>query len=191
MEVKMPKIDIDQDVFEFLQKNAIPFVDTPNTVLKRLLKIGNIGSPKAKETKAIMATTNSTSGIAGIDTNDFVHTVLKKEFPEGYQRKPPYRFMFETVNSIIYFQNFNQPSATLWYRITKKPLQVLRDSSKESFICLTNPAEGIVYQIPLKDIESKLASSNWTRDYLEINIDHVSNKWKELDWHIRQYLKSY
>lgn len=184
----MPKIDVDQDVFEFLQKNAIPFVDTPNTVLKRLLKIGNISSPTTKETKATMTTINSTSGI---DTNDFVRKVLEKEFPEGYQRKSPYRFMFETPNYLIYFQNFNQPSATLWYRITKKPLQVLRNSGKECFICLTNPAEGIAYQIPLKDIESRLATSNWTRDYLEINIDHVSNKWKELDWHIRQYLKSY
>lgn len=184
----MPKIDIDQDVFEFLQKKAIPFVDTPNTVLKRLLKIGNINLPTPTETKTTMTTTNTTPGI---DTIDFVLIVLEKEFPEGYQRKSPYRFMFETSNSLIYFQNFNQPSATLWYRITRKPLQLLKNSGKKSFICLTNPAERIAYQIPLKDIESKLATSNWTRDYLEINIDHISNKWKELDWHIRQYLKSY
>jgi hypothetical protein len=99
--------------------------------------------------------------------------------------------MFESANSLIYFQNFNQASATLWYRITKKPLKVLRDSRKKCIICLTNPAEGVAYLIPLEDIESKLAHSNWGRDYLEINIDHVSSKWKELDWNIKQYLKSY
>ena len=31
------KIEIDQEVCEFLQKNAIPFVDTPNSVLRKLL----------------------------------------------------------------------------------------------------------------------------------------------------------
>jgi len=184
----MTKIDVDQEVFEFLQQNAIPFVDTPNTVLKRLLKIGKVSSNTTKEAKPAMTVTKHNTSI---DSNDFVHIVLNKEFPDGCQRKSPYRFMFESSNSLIYFQNFNQASATLWYRITKKPLKVLRDSRKKCFICLTNPAEGIAYLIPLEDIESKLASSNWDRDYLEINIDHVSSKWKELDWNIKQYLKSY
>ena len=31
------KIEIDNEVFAFLEKNAKPFVDTPNTVLRRLL----------------------------------------------------------------------------------------------------------------------------------------------------------
>ncbi len=186
----MTKIDVDQEVFEFLQKNAIPFVDTPNTVLRRLLKIGKSDSAKTtKGTRSAMTTKNKTT--SSIDTNDFVKIILDKELPEGYQRKSPYRFMFESNTRLIYFQNFNQPSATLWYRITNKPLKVLRESEKKCFICLTNPAEGIAYQIPLEDIESKLVSSNWNRDYLEINIDHVSHKWKELDWNIKQYLKSY
>lgn len=184
----MPKIDVDQEVFEFLQNNAVPFVDSPNTVLRRLLKIGIASSPKTKKTEPTMTTIKDASNM---DTNDFVQIVLNKEFPGGHQRKSPYRFMFETSNALIYFQNFNQPSATLWYRITAKPLQVLRASKKVCFICLTNPAEGVAYYIPLKDIESKLISSSWDRDYLEINIDHVSNKWKELDWNIKQYLKTY
>ena len=33
----MKKIDIDNEVFLFLQKKAIPFVDTPNLTLRRLL----------------------------------------------------------------------------------------------------------------------------------------------------------
>lgn len=32
-----PHIELDQEIFEFLQTKAEPFVDTPNTVLRRLL----------------------------------------------------------------------------------------------------------------------------------------------------------
>ena len=35
--MKMHSIDIDDKIWHFLQKNAEPFVDTPNSVLKRLL----------------------------------------------------------------------------------------------------------------------------------------------------------
>lgn len=39
-----PTIRIDEDVFEELKKHAEPFVDTPNTVLRRLLNLGDAGS---------------------------------------------------------------------------------------------------------------------------------------------------
>lgn len=35
------QIDLDQDIFEYLKSEAEPFVDTPNTVLRRLLGIGD------------------------------------------------------------------------------------------------------------------------------------------------------
>ena len=35
----MPEVDLDSDVFEYLQSEAQPFVDTPSTVLRRLLKL--------------------------------------------------------------------------------------------------------------------------------------------------------
>jgi hypothetical protein len=38
-----PTIRIDDDVFAELKKHAEPFVDTPNTVLRRLLKLGETG----------------------------------------------------------------------------------------------------------------------------------------------------
>lgn len=47
--MRMLKIDVDQDVFEYLKKNAEPFIDTPNDVLRRLLlgqEKGIIGSFK-------------------------------------------------------------------------------------------------------------------------------------------------
>jgi hypothetical protein len=39
-----PTIRIDDDVFDELKKHAEPFVDTPNTVLRRLLNLGHSGS---------------------------------------------------------------------------------------------------------------------------------------------------
>jgi hypothetical protein len=35
-----PHVELDQEIFEFLQTNAVPLVDTPNTVLRRLLGLG-------------------------------------------------------------------------------------------------------------------------------------------------------
>jgi len=185
----MVKIDIDQEIFEFLQKDAKPFVDTPNTVLRRLLQIGNKSSPQSNKVKPAISILNKKT--SQIDTNEFVQRVLSKEFPGKFRKKSPYRYMFESANLLIYFQNFNQKSTTLWYRINEKPLRVLKDSSKKCFLCLTNPAESIAYLIPLEEVEKQVVSSNYERDYLEINIDHVSRKWKELDWNIKQFLETY
>ena len=45
----MESIKIDNDVFEYLQKHARPFVDTPNSTLRRLLfNDSNAPSPKPK-----------------------------------------------------------------------------------------------------------------------------------------------
>ncbi len=38
------EIRIDEDVFDELKKHAEPFVDTPNTVLRRLLGLGEVGA---------------------------------------------------------------------------------------------------------------------------------------------------
>lgn len=45
----MESIEIDNDVFAYLQKNARPFIDTPNSTLRRLLRIDSAataGRPK-------------------------------------------------------------------------------------------------------------------------------------------------
>lgn len=49
------QIDLDGDIFEYLQSKAEPFVDTPNTVLRRLLGLEdatNGHSPKGAEPPA-------------------------------------------------------------------------------------------------------------------------------------------
>ena len=45
----MRKIDIDEDVWGFLKKNAEPFEDTPNSVLKRLL-FANLATTRGSQT---------------------------------------------------------------------------------------------------------------------------------------------
>ena len=46
-----PEIELDQDIFDFLKTKAEPFVDTPSSVLRRLLGLG-------------VATSGDTNGIA-------------------------------------------------------------------------------------------------------------------------------
>jgi len=42
-------IKVDPEVFGYLQKHAIPFVDTPNTTLRRLLGIDQVSAPPVAE----------------------------------------------------------------------------------------------------------------------------------------------
>ena len=43
----MRKIEIDDEVFAYLQGNAIPYVETPNLTLRRLFKLNGKTSPTA------------------------------------------------------------------------------------------------------------------------------------------------
>ena len=55
--MKMYSIEIDEKVWSYLQKNAEPFVDTPNTVLNRLL----LGTRKETSTPASLPANPSVS----------------------------------------------------------------------------------------------------------------------------------
>lgn len=50
------QVDLDDEVFEYLKSKAEPFVDTPNSVLRRLLGIDGRGRPTAKATHASQPT---------------------------------------------------------------------------------------------------------------------------------------
>jgi hypothetical protein len=57
----MRKIEIDDEVFAYLQGNAIPYVETPNLTLRRLFKLNGKTSPtppppRGKEQKADLPT---------------------------------------------------------------------------------------------------------------------------------------
>jgi hypothetical protein len=57
----MPAIDVDRDVYDALQALAIPFEDTPTSVLRRLLALDTTSSPTARggNTSARRATVGS------------------------------------------------------------------------------------------------------------------------------------
>lgn len=58
-------IDLDGDIFEYLRSQAEPFVDTPNTVLRRLLGLEHAASPPAAngaEPPAVQAPSGRANG---------------------------------------------------------------------------------------------------------------------------------
>ncbi|MCH8536061.1 MAG: hypothetical protein LAT51_13405 [Flavobacteriaceae bacterium] len=182
----MKKIDVDDQVFSFLQKQAIPFEDTPNTVLRRLLfekenkPRSNLKSDKIERKE---------DARKSIDTDTFVKSVLRKYFDENFKKVPPFRYMFDLPDKLVYFQNFNeQYSENLWYRLRKSALDKLRRSNKNAFICFTNPSDNLYYAIPIESIEEKSQSSDWERNDIEVNIDHKHRRWREFDWNIRKFL---
>jgi len=69
----MQTIQIDADVFAVLQKNAQPFIDTPNSTLRRLLGIDLVVSPVPVE----------------LDQGDEVLEKLLKESMESVRTKAP------------------------------------------------------------------------------------------------------
>jgi hypothetical protein len=125
------------------------------------------------------------------DVEGFLRDILTQEFEGGFTRRLPYRMMFESPGRVVYFRNFNKQSDKLWYRVTEVPWRQLRQSNKAATICFTNPAERTAYAIPVEDIEARIDKTQWKRDYLEVNINHIASRWIELDWSIERYLKSW
>ena len=122
-------------------------------------------------------------------TQEFVELILRTEFGDGFRTVKPYRFMFESTNRLVYFQNFDVPGQKVWYRIKQRPLKRLRESDREPIICLTNPE--FFYAIPLKDVDEQVEKSGWRRDDLEVNIDTRTSMWRELNWPVGKYRKEY
>ena len=181
------KIEVDNEIYEYLRKKAIPFEDTPNTVLRRLLFGERPEAVSTVRSASIGIQTTRQKTVSDI----FVSFLLKSEFGGGFSKTAGYRMMYESGTHRIYFQNFNKPSEKIWFRITENPLKLLAQTDKEGIICLTNPAERYAYILPVKDIMEQARRSGWTRDYLEVNIDVPSSRWIELNWRIDSYLHKY
>ncbi|MFH1019420.1 MAG: hypothetical protein V1782_02245 [Pseudomonadota bacterium] len=182
----MVSIEIDEDIFNHLKSFAEPFIDTPNTVLRRLLF-----SEKQpyREASAEMSTSAALTKGLGASSEGFVSSFLQDRYGEKFRTKTPFRTMFESENHLIYFQNFNKSGTTnLWYRLSESSLKVLRKTTKIAVVCFTNPSEGIIIAIPMKDIDEQLVRTSWQKDFLEVNIDPTNLRWRELDWSLQQYL---
>jgi hypothetical protein len=171
----MHKIEIDDEVYDFLKRQAEPFRDTPNSVLRRLL----LKKPFRPEPVPVPP-----------QPEGFAHRFLAKTFNEIFTSRSPYRMMFESPNTIVYFQNFDKPGrSNLWYRLNKKPLDTMRKTRKGAFLCFTNPAESYAYLIPLAHLDDHVPASRWKGESLEVNIDPADNRWRGLDWKLDTYFK--
>lgn len=150
----MKRIEIDDEVFEFLQKNAVPLLDTPNTVLRKLLlgqdvqlhsnlKIDDSKKERLKKHPRFIS-------------ENLISNILKTEFNEDFHILKPNQYMFESDSYLIYFQNYNKEKENLWFRIQEKPLNLLKQCTKKAFICLTYPPDYSFYLIPTKDIQNQI-----------------------------------
>jgi predicted nucleic acid-binding protein len=100
--------------------------------------------------------------------------------------------MFESEKHLVYFQNFSKVGTSdLWYRLSKDPLNILRNTQKIALVCFTNPSENIVFEIPINDIDKRAAETKWIKDFFEVNIDPANSIWRELDWQIEKYLVNF
>jgi hypothetical protein len=117
-----------------------------------------------------------------------IRQYLDKQFGGNFRTRTPYRMMYENQFYIVYFQNFDlRGSPNYWYRLAEKPLRILIGSSKNAYVCLTNPADQMGYLIPIKDILDHVQRANWSRKDIEVNIDPAESRWRELKWKIKGY----
>ena len=181
----MVSIEIDEDIFNHLKSMAEPFVDTPNTVLRRLLfpECQPLNEASTKE-----STPATLSRVLESSSEVFASSFLQDRYGEKFRTKTPFRTMFESEKHLIYFQNFNKSGTiNLWYRLSESSLNTLRKTTKIAIVCFTNPSENIVIEIPMKDIDKQIAKSSWKKEFIEVNIDPANLRWRELDWSLQQY----
>lgn len=183
----MITIEVDEEVYSKLKTQAEPFVDTPNMVLRRLLFPELQLAVQASTTSH--STCESSPKSSAISSEVFAASFLANRYREKFRMKTPYRTMFESENHLVYFRNFNKAGTTnLWYRLSEGSLDALRTTEKIAIVCFTNPAEGTVFEIPMKDIDLQAAKAKWGKEFFEVNIDPASLRWRELDWSIEKYL---
>jgi predicted transcriptional regulator len=185
----MVTIEIDDDLYNQLKLLAEPFIDTPNTVIRKLISLAQNSTNKL--TRSNSSTSYTIKQDQGLSSLSFMNSFLKNRYKEKFHVRSPYRTMFESENYLVYFQNFNKKDTNnLWYRLKNDSLKILRQSNKNALVCFTNPSEKIVFEIPVKDIDKKAAEVKWNRNFFEVNIDPANSRWRELDWKIESYLVS-
>lgn len=175
----MNTIKIDDDVMRYLKSKADPFNDSPNSVLRRVL-----GLDKSKTTKS--RNENLKGGI--MKSDEFVRKVISEHY--NYEERPQkvgrFRYLFNLDGKLVYFQNFNEPTNNLWYRLRSNAIEKLKNKNG-SEIVLTYPVERVFYIIKVADLVEKLDQNNWKRDDIEVNIDPDQDFWRELSWRLNKF----
>lgn len=198
-------IEIDDEVFAFLQARARPLIDTPNDVL-RLVLLGDSGDNETKISTPNVSNSRPDEGRLVVKDKDksvqalvreegyrkeFCDFLLQNEFGGNFEKCGRYQWMFENSERIVYFQNFNKESDKTWYRLHGNAIRRLKSADKEITVCFTNPLEAYAYVIPYSDIEKKAESIGYDKDSMEVNIDNIHSRWHELKWNISPYLRKY
>ncbi len=180
----MPVIKVDNQVYQGLQQLARPFMDRPNDVLRRLLRLDNGDDGNLSFGQDRPRNPGRFSEMGRV-----AREILAAEFADDFSRVAPYRCLYEGRKALIYFQNFNKMTDHLWFRIGRAPLEKLAVTRKRAFLCLTCPAMHFAYLIPygLMAKRQKHFPDYGKGDSLVINVKVGANYWTELQWKIGGY----
>lgn len=182
----MHRIEVDNEVMALLEEHARPFSDSPNSVLRRLLSLPD--SARARSKRSSTPSNKSPNTVQTPSSDSFINEILSSRFDGPFNTVGRFRMMFDSDSQRVYFQNFNQSgTSNLWYRLSPSALARLRESGREKFVCLTNPAESFAYILPFDEIQARLKRTGWDRDSLEVNIEPSSSRWRELSWNLGPY----
>lgn len=125
-------------------------------------------------------------------TEEFIEQILEEEYGGPFRVRPPYRTMYQDEEHLIYFQNFNRAgTANLWYRLKGTAMDTLTSDRRRAYVVFTNPADRFAYLIPVGDLETQVRKVGWEREDLEVNIDPGTDRWRELEWDLSEYLRRF
>lgn len=176
-------IEIDDDVFAFIQRKSKPLVESANDVLRRLLLKDLSSNKKRRSSKAKL---QPVSDGPLVTSKMFVDSLLRHRFGSNFSLIGGFSYFFEGPNELVYFQNYNKSDAVLWYRIDKRPRSLL-NANTTSWLVFTNPSERTAYILPMSKVEAAADNAGWSRDYFEVHIDTRNNHWTELGWDLTKY----
>ena len=178
----MREIQVDEEVWQYLQERAVPLVDTPNSVLRRLLfgrrREGKRQDEAARRprTESLMMRVESPvepvyvstgtyhslrgerTAPGGLSPRRMGRRLVAQEFAgEHFDRaakeRGGFRTMFESTKRLVYFLNFNKPdSRNMLFRVTASAIEALTTAAKPAYVIFSNPARRIAWVIPVKDM---------------------------------------
>jgi hypothetical protein len=180
MHMEMHEIQVDDEVWQYLQERAVPLVDTPNSVLRRLLfgkgrarmrperathardespgpmRVENLIEPMRTGPYRYMRGESTAPG--GLSPRRMGRRLVAQEFAgEHFDRagkaRSSFRTMFESTKRLVYFLNFNKPdSRNMLFRVTASAIEALTSAAKPAYVIFSNPARRIAWVIPVKDM---------------------------------------
>jgi hypothetical protein len=179
----MHTIEVDDEVFQYLQNKAVPLVDSPNSVLRRLL-MGSRRSRKGGRRPAqeqelptmplrvespvelqlagpYRSMRGERTAPGGLSPQRMGRRLVSQEFAGEHfdraaKRRGGFRTMFESSKRLVYFLNFNKPdSRNMLFRVTSSAIEALTTAEKPAYVIFSNPARRVAWVIPVEDMMKK------------------------------------